>query len=80
MQYRLRIARRRTQGSVDIASQTIEAPSVNEAIAVASRAMGTYLANDAPGVGILTDAVAGGLVWSCRQNMPSPPDPDFLRP
>ena len=79
MQYRLRIARSRAQGSVDIASQMIEARSVNEAIEVASRAMGTFLA-DVPGIGILTDAVAGGLVWSCRHNMPSPPDPDSLRP
>ena len=79
MQYRLRIARRRAQGSVDIASQMIEAPTVNAAIEAASRAMGTFLA-DVPGVGILTEVVAGGLVWSCRQNMPSPPEPDFVRP
>ncbi|MCJ2049720.1 hypothetical protein [Methylobacterium sp. J-070] len=57
----------------------IEASSVNEAIEVASRAMGTFLA-DVPGVGILTDAVAGGLVWSSRRNMPPVSEPDLLRP
>jgi hypothetical protein len=77
MQYRLRIARRRAEGSVDIASQSIEAPTVTEAIEAASRAMGAFLA-DVPGIGILTEDAAGGLVWSCRRNMPSPPEPEFF--
>ncbi len=77
MKYRLRIARSRAHGSVDIASETIEARGVSEAIAAASRAMDLFLA-DVPGVGILTDAVEGGLVWSCRWNMPPPPESDFL--
>lgn len=78
MQYRLRIARSRARGSVDIVSETIEAGCVNEAIKAASRAMDLFLA-DVPGVGILTDATEGGLVWSCRWNMPPPPESDFIR-
>ncbi|GLS72412.1 hypothetical protein GCM10007890_44270 [Methylobacterium tardum] len=78
MQYRLRIARSRAHGSVDIASETIEACGVSEAIEAASRAMGLFLA-DLPGVGILTDAVEDGLVWSSRWNMPPPPESDFIR-
>ena len=58
MQYRLRIARSRAHGSVDIASEKIEARGVSEAIVAASRAMDLFLA-DLPGVGILTDAVEG---------------------
>ena len=49
-----------------------------EAIEAASRAMGLFLA-DLPGVGILTDAVEDGLVWSSRWNMPPPPESDFIR-
>lgn len=79
MQYRLRIARHRAAGSVDVTSQVIEAPTAGEAIEAASSALGAFLA-DLPGVGILTETVAGGLVWSSRRNMPFPPDPDPVHP
>ena len=77
MQFRIRIARPRIAGGVDIVSETIEAPNVVEAIAVADRTMNAFLAG-LPGVGVLTDASDGGLVWSHRLNMPSPPGSDFL--
>ena len=79
MQFRIRIARRRAEGGVDTISGSIEASTVAEAITAAHRAMDTFLAR-LPGVGVLTDALQGGIVWSHRWNMPSPPEADFLRP
>jgi hypothetical protein len=77
MQFRIRIARQRRAGGVDTVSESIEATDVAEAIAAADCAMDAYLAG-VPGVCILTDAVHGGVVWSHRRNMPSPPGSDFL--
>jgi hypothetical protein len=79
MQFRIRIARRRADAGVDTISESIEATTVAEAITAAHRAMDAFLAG-LPGVGMLTDTLQGGLVWSHRWNMPSPPESDFLHP
>lgn len=78
MQFRMRIARGRAGGSVDVLSELIEADSVAEAVEAAKRRSDVLL-DGLPGVGILTDVLKGGLVWTRRWNMPSTTEYDLLR-
>lgn len=67
--FSLSLARHRPGGSVDTASTAIEAPTLQEAIAAATRAMDAFLVG-VPGVGILTDTAMKRPVWSRRLGMP----------
>lgn len=69
MQYRLRIARRRPQGSVATDSTAFDAPTIEAAISRATDLVSRFL-GDQPGVAMLTSAYRG-LVWSHRQKMPA---------
>ena len=73
MQYHLRIARPRPQGSVDIYSVAFSAPTIEAAVARFVELVDGFL-GDHPGVATLTSAYRG-LIWSHRQKMPEQPFP-----
>ena len=73
MQYQLRIARARPQGSVDVHSTAFNAPTIEAAVARSVETVDQFL-GDQPGVATLTSAYRG-QVWSRRRNMPEQPFP-----
>ena len=73
MQYQLRIARARPQGSVDIHRTAFNAPTIEAAVARSVETVDRFL-GDQPRVATLTSAYRG-LVWSLRQKMPEQPFP-----
>lgn len=73
MQYQLRIARPRPQGSVDTCNTTFNAPTIEVAITRSAEMVADFL-SDRPGVAMLTSAYRG-LVWSQRYKMAELPFP-----
>jgi hypothetical protein len=72
-EYRLRIARLRHHGGVDVENAAFDAITIESAVAQAKELTERFL-GDQPGVATLT-STAWGLVWSHRHNMPEPPRP-----